>query len=65
MTVSYNGLWKLLRANGLRKQNLVDDIGVSPVTISKMGKGKMINDKVIDRICEYMNCRPKDIIELK
>ena len=65
MIVSYNGLWKLLRENGLRKQNLVDDIGISPVTISKMGKGKMINDKVIDRICEYMNCRPKDIIELK
>ena len=65
MTVSYNGLWKLLRENGLRKQNLVDDVGVSPVTVSKMGKGKMVNDKVIDRICDYLNCRPKDIIELK
>ena len=65
MTVSYNGLWKLLRENGLRKQNLVDDVGVSPVTISKMGKGKMVNDKVIDRICEYLECEPKDIIAIK
>lgn len=65
MTVSYNGLWQLLRESGLRKQNLVDDVGVSPVTVAKMGKGKMINDKVIDRICEYLNCNPKDIIELK
>ena len=65
MTVSYNGLWKLLRENGLRKQNLVDDVGVSPVTVSKMGKGKMVNDKVIDRICEYLECKPSDIIAIK
>ena len=65
MTVSYNGLWKMLRENGLRKQNLVDDVGVSPVTVSKMGKGKMINDKVIDRICEYLKCKPIDFIEFE
>lgn len=65
MTVSYNGLWKLLRENGLRKQNLVDDVGVSHVTVSKMGKGKMVNDKVIDRICEYLECKPRDIIAIK
>ena len=64
MTVSYNGLWKLLRENGLRKQNLVDDVGISPVTVSKMGKGKMVNDKVIDRIYKYLECNPKDIIAI-
>ena len=65
MTVSYSGLWKMLQENGLRKQNLVDDVGLSPVTVSKMGKGKMVNDKIIDRVCEYLNCRPRDIIELE
>lgn len=65
MTVSYNGLWKLLRENGMRKQTLVEEVGISPTTISKMGKGKLINDKVIDRICEYLGCRPRDIIEIE
>lgn len=65
MTVSYNGLWKLLRENGLRKQNLVDDVGVSPVTVSRMGKGKMVNSNVIDRICEYLKCQPRDIVEIE
>lgn len=65
MTVSYNGLWKLLQENGLRKQNLVDDVGVSPVTVSRMGKGKMVNESVIDRICKYLNCQPKDIVEIQ
>ena len=65
MTVSYNGLCKLLRENGLRKQNLVDDVGVSPVTISRMGKGKMVNENVIDRICDYLKCQAKDIVEIQ
>ena len=65
MTVSYGGLWKLLKENGLRKQNLVDDVGISPVTVSKMGKGKLVTDKVIDRICEYLYCKPRDIIEIE
>ena len=55
MTVSYSGLWELLKENGLRKQNLVDDVGISPVTVSKMGKGRLVTDKVIDRICEYLD----------
>ena len=38
MTVSYDGLWRILQEKGLRKQNLVDDVGLSPVTVSKMGK---------------------------
>ena len=65
MTVSYSGLWKMLQENGLRKQNLVDDVGLSPVTVSKMGKGRMVNDKIIDRICEYLKCQPRDIIEIE
>ncbi len=28
-------------------------------------KGKMVNDKIIDRICEYLECRPRDIIEIE
>ena len=65
MTVSYSGLWKMLQENGLRKQNLVDDVGLSPVTVSKMGKGRMVNDKIIDRICEYLKSQPRDMIEIE
>ena len=54
-----------LQENGLRKQNLVDDVGLSPVTVSKMGKGKLVNDKIIDRICEYLKCKPIDFIEFE
>ena len=54
-----------LQENGLRKQNLVDDVCLSPVTVSKMGKGKLVNDRIIDRICEYLKCKPRDFIEFE
>lgn len=65
MTVSYEGLWMILKERGLVKQNLVEDIGMSPCTISKMGKGRLVGEKVIDKICEYLECQPRDIIKIE
>ena len=65
MTVSYEGLWKLLKENRLRKQDLVEQVNISSATIAKMSKGEMVSGKVIDRICEYLACGVKDIIELQ
>ena len=65
MIVSYDGLWSLLKEKGLRKQNLVDDVKISPVTVAKMGKGQLVTGKVIDRICNHLNCRANDIIKVE
>lgn len=65
MTVSYDGLWKILKERGLVKQNLVDEVGMSPCTISKMGKGRLVGEKVIDKICEYLGCEASDIISIR
>ena len=65
MTVSYEGLWKILRERGLARQNLVEDVGMSPCTVSKMGKGRLVGEKVIDKICEYLGCEAKDIIKIE
>lgn len=65
MTVSYEGLWMILKERGLVKQNLVEDIGMSPCTVSKMGKGRLVGEKVIDKICEYLECQPRDIIKIE
>ena len=65
MTVSYDGLWKILKERGLVKQNLVDEVGMSPCTISKMGKGRLVGEKVIDKICDYLGCEARDIISIE
>lgn len=64
MTVSYEGLWRILKIRRLRRQNLVEDLGISPITISKMGRGELVTAKIIDKICAYLNCEPKDIMSI-
>lgn len=65
MTVSYKGLWKVLREKGLKKQNLVDDLKLSSATVAKMGKGEPVAFSVMDRLCEYLNCDVNEIIRLE
>lgn len=62
MTVSYLGLWKLLLEKGLQKQDLVDELGLSSATVAKMGKGQPVSNKVLEKICKYLNCTVNDII---
>lgn len=65
IVVDYKGLWHQLRVKKLIKQNLVDDIKLSSATVAKMGKGEYVSWKVIDRLCNYLECEPDDIIKLK
>ena len=65
MTVSYVGLWKLLLEKGLQKQDLVEKVGLSSATVAKMGKGKPVSNKVLEKICNFMECSVNDIISYK
>lgn len=62
MIVSYLGLWKILLEKGLQKQDLVDELGLSSATVAKMGKGQPVSNKVLEKICRYLNCTVNDII---
>ena len=57
------GLWKILLEKGLQKQDLVDHAGLSSATVAKMGKGEPVSNKVLEKICKYLNCNAKDIIK--
>lgn len=62
MTVSYVGLWKLLLEKGLQKQDLVEQVGLSSATVAKMGKGEPVSNRVLEKICNYLECGVNDII---
>lgn len=65
MVVSYMGLWKLLLEKELQKQDLVEHAGLSSATVAKMGKGEPVSNKVLDKICAYLECSVNDIISYK
>jgi DNA-binding Xre family transcriptional regulator len=64
MAVSYKKLWKLLIDKDIKKKDLSALAGVSPATITKMGKGGHVTTEVLVKICSALDCRVEDIMEL-
>lgn len=64
MKVSYLGLWKKLLENEMKKQDLVNVIGLSSATVAKMGKNELVSKKVLNKICDYFKCNASEIIEI-
>ena len=56
MYCSYEGLDRLLSANGLTKTALAAQLGISSRTIAKMSKGEKVSDRVLKRIAETFSC---------
>lgn len=63
MTISYKPLWKLLIDRDIKKKDLCKMAGISPATITKMGKGGQISTSVLEKICSALNCSLNDIME--
>ena len=64
MAVSYKKLWKLLIDKEIKKKDLSAMAGVSPATITKMGKGGHVTTEVLLKICTALECQIDEIIEI-
>ena len=62
MQVSYNGLWKILIDKNMQKKDLVEKLKLSSTTVAKMGRGEPVSFKVLEKICNYLECEVGDII---
>lgn len=59
--ISYDGLTRLLKQNGLKKSELTAKLGISSRTIAKISKGEKIANNVIMRLCEFFGCHREDL----
>ena len=64
MAVSYKKLWKLLIDKEIKKKDLSSMAGVSPATITKMGKNGHVTTEVLLKICTALNCSIEDVMEI-
>ena len=64
MAVSYKKLWKLLIDKDIKKKDLCAKAGISPATITKMGKGGHVTTEVLLKICIALDCSANDIMEI-
>ena len=63
MAFSYKPLWKLLIDKEMTKKQLMEATGISKSTMDKMGRGEQVSMDIIDRICNYFDCKINDVIE--
>ena len=64
MAVSYKKLWKLLIDKDIKKKDLSAKAGISPATITKMGKNGHVTTEVLLKICTALDCNVNDIMEI-
>ena len=64
MAVSYKKLWNLLIDKDIKKKDLSSMAGVSPATITKMGKNGHVTTEVLLNICTALNCQVEDVMEI-
>ena len=65
MSVSYNGLWKILIDRNMYRKDLAEKLNISSATIAKMGKGESVSMDVLERICTYLDCNIGDIMSFE
>lgn len=64
MKVSYKKLWKLLIDKDMKKKDLCARAGISPASVTKMGKNGHVTTDILQRICLALDCQIGDIMEL-
>ncbi|EGC75522.1 hypothetical protein HMPREF0490_00721 [Lachnospiraceae bacterium 6_1_37FAA] len=61
--IAYYKLIDMLNRKGMKKIDLQNAIGCSPVTMASISKNRPVNLTTIDSICKVLNCQPGDILE--
>ena len=64
MRISYKPLWKLLIDKEMKKKDLCEIAGISPASVTKMGKGGHVTTETLEKICLALECSVTDIVEL-
>jgi len=63
MAIKYYKLLTLLNKRGISKSKLKDDLNLGSNTIAKFANHESISFEVLDKLCEYLNVQPGEIIE--
>ena len=62
MAINYNNLWKLLIDRGMTKTDLRIKAGLTTSAIAQLGKNKYVSLKVIEKICDALDCDISDVV---
>ena len=61
--IVYDKLMNILSERQMNKRQLSEAIGIKANTMSALSKNRNVNMETINRICEYLQVKPSEIME--
>lgn len=65
MTVNYDKLWVILKEREMLKTDLIRAAKISTNAMAKLGKNEDVRIGVLVKICETLDCKLDDIVEVE
>ena len=62
--VSYNPIWNTLIDCSMKKMELVEKVGMSRATLSKLNNDQYVALEVLERICEVLDCPIEAVVKI-
>jgi DNA-binding Xre family transcriptional regulator len=63
MGFNYRPLFRLLLDRGMKKTDLLKEVGISSATLAKLSKGEPLSGESIEKLCVYFRCQPGEMVE--
>lgn len=63
MSVNYDKLWKLMKANKMKKRDLAEAAELSSYMMTQLSKDEYVSLEVIAKLCKVFHCDVGDIVE--
>ena len=60
--ISYEPLYKTMKAKGVSTYKLINDFGVSRSLIDRLKHNKPISTVTLNDLCGFLDCRVEDIL---
>lgn len=61
--ISFDKLWKTMRAKGISQYALIKKHHISPSQITRLKRNESVSTHTIDVFCDILNCDVSDIME--
>ena len=63
--IDYTKLWVLITLKHINKTQLRIGASFNSSTLAKLGKNEIVSLEILMKICKFLNCDFKDIVEYK
>jgi len=64
MTLCYDKLWNLMRANKMKKCELAKAANISQYTMTKLNNDQPVDLSIMMNICKVFHCKIEEVVEV-